>query len=97
MLRLRSRQWRTAADLVRRRIIARGGGTERVWACIYLYILYDTHTNWWTGEKRADKAGVKSEGGCTCNNEGGCTCNNDTVFDFPRTPWRSIRVHGCVV
>jgi len=67
----------------------RGGVAERVWASIYIYILYETHTNWWAGEKWADKAGAKSEGGCTYN--------NDAVFDFPSTPWGSIHVHGGVV
>jgi len=68
-----------------------GGGSPSECGRVYIYtrIQYDTHTNWWTGCKRADKASAKSEGGCTCN--------NDAVFDFPSTPWGSIYVHGGVV
>jgi len=42
--------------------------------CVYIYIENDTHSNWRTGEECADRAGAKSEGGCTYG--------NDAVFDL---------------
>jgi hypothetical protein len=54
------------------------GGGHHASVCVYIYMPYDTHTHWRTGEERADPAGAKCEGGCTYG--------NDAVFDFPTTP-----------
>ena len=37
-------------------------GGHHASVCVYTCMQYDTHTNWRTGEERADSAGVKSEG-----------------------------------
>ena len=39
---------------------------------------YDTHTNWWIGEERTDRAGAKSAAARTYD--------DDAIFDFPSTP-----------
>jgi len=57
--------------------------------CVYVFVQYDTRTNWRTGEERADRAGVKSEGGCTYG--------NDAVFDFPSTPCENIHAADGVI